>query len=96
VRNLTIGKETLPRTSNPTIMTVFAGRLAMAVKAEELRGKLRRFYVDQAEHGAAHEFEQMSNDELRRWIAAETRALSLEAGPPELTGLANGVGDKKR
>jgi hypothetical protein len=59
----------------------------MAVKAEELRGKLRRFYVDQAEHGSAHEFDQMSDDELRQYILEEARALGIHA--PSTNGRGN-------
>ncbi len=53
------------------------GQMSAAIKAEELRGKLRRFYVEQVEHGTAHEFDGMSIDELRAYVAEESKALGL-------------------
>ena len=38
---------------------------------------LRRFYVDQVEHGEVHEFDHMSNDEPRTFIVQEAEALSI-------------------
>jgi hypothetical protein len=76
-------------------MAKAADQFGAAIKAEELRGRLRRFYVDQVEHGAAHEFDHMSNSELRQWIAAETRALGLDVDPPKVASTANGARGKK-
>jgi hypothetical protein len=50
-------------------MAKVSGQISAAIRAEELRGKLRRFYVEQVEHGDAHEFNQMTDDELRRYVA---------------------------
>ena len=40
------------------------GQLSAAIKAEELRGKLRRFYVEQREDGKPGEFSPLSDAEL--------------------------------
>ena len=56
------------------------GQLSAAIKAEELRGKLRRFYVDQVEHGDVGEFAQASDDDLDEFIEAEVDALSRAKG----------------
>ena len=66
-------------------------QISAAIKAEELRGKLRRFYVEQIEHGDAHAFDQMSDDELRQFVAEETKAMKLNARPA-MNG--NGSGTK--
>lgn len=50
-------------------------QIAAAIKAEELRGKLQRFYVEQVEVGGAGEFKQMTDEELERAIAEEMASL---------------------
>jgi hypothetical protein len=60
-------------------MAKASGQLSAAIRAEELRGKLQRFYVDQVETGGAHEFDQMTEDELRQYIVEEAKALGLHA-----------------
>ena len=60
------------------------GQFATAVRAEELRGRLRRFYVDQVEHGAAHEFDHMSDHGLqqdRRRSKSHATSLTRSAVP---------------
>jgi hypothetical protein len=37
------------------------GQTSAAIRAEELRGQLKRFYVKQVESGEAGEFERMSD-----------------------------------
>jgi hypothetical protein len=54
-----------------------SGQISAAIKAEELRGKLRGFYVEQHEHSDAQAFDQMSIDELRQLIVEESRALKI-------------------
>lgn len=39
-------------------------QISAAVKAEELRGKLQRFYVEQVEHGNVGDFDRMNEDQL--------------------------------
>jgi hypothetical protein len=41
------------------------GKTSTAIKAEELRGQLKRFYVKQVETGDAHEIDRKSEAELR-------------------------------
>src|SRR5262249_14973982 len=41
--------------------------------------------VHKHEHGAACEFDRMSDEELRQWVVSETQALGLDADPPKLT-----------
>jgi phage terminase small subunit len=62
------------------------GQLSAAIRAEELRGKLRGFYVDQVQHRDAHGFEQMTDEQLRDYIVREAAALGLTIKP------TNGVG----
>jgi len=57
-------------------------QLAAAIKAEELRGRLRGFYVEKVEHGGTNEFDGMTEDELRQFIAGETKALELQVVEP--------------
>jgi hypothetical protein len=57
--------------------SVTLGQLSAAIKAEELRGKLRGFYVEKVEHGSKNEFSQMSDEELHKFIAEEARALGI-------------------
>jgi phage terminase small subunit len=61
------------------------GQMGAAIKAEELRGKLRRFYVDQKhlEHG----FDRMSAADLRAFVVKESMALGLTKAEHELTAL---------
>jgi hypothetical protein len=47
------------------------GQTSAAIRAEELRGQLKRFYVKQVESGEAREFDRMSDDELREYIAGQ-------------------------
>jgi hypothetical protein len=44
------------------------GQLSAAIRAEELRGQLRRFYVKQVESGEAGDFSRMSDEELRAYV----------------------------
>jgi len=53
------------------------GQISAAIKAEELRGKLMRFYVEQVEHGEAGEFSQMSDEDLDHLIAAEAEQIIM-------------------
>jgi phage terminase small subunit len=62
-------------------------QISAAIKAEELRGKLRRFYVEQIETGGPGDFEAMSDDELQEYIAAEAKALQI----PQHAGRKNGT-----
>jgi hypothetical protein len=52
------------------------GQLSAAIRAEELRGQLRRFYVKQVESGDAGEFDRMTDDELRAFIAGQDKILA--------------------
>lgn len=52
------------------------GDFSPAIKAEELRGKLRRFYVEQVEVGGVGEFKEKSDEELDEFIASEAAAIS--------------------
>jgi hypothetical protein len=45
------------------------GQTSAAIKAEELRGQLQRFYVKQVETGDAYDFDHKSEDELREIVA---------------------------
>lgn len=45
------------------------GQVSAAIAAEVKRGELRRFYVKQVENGGPGEFDNMSDDELRDFIA---------------------------
>ena len=56
------------------------GQVSAAIKAEELRGKLRRFYVEQHEHGEAGDFSKLSDDEMRSLLAQEAQALAAIDG----------------
>jgi hypothetical protein len=58
------------------------GHLSAAVKAEELRGKLRGFYVDKVERGSPNEFANMTDEELHRCIAEEAQALGMTVTIP--------------
>lgn len=53
------------------------GQMSAAIKAEELRGKLRRFYVEQVEHGDAGDFDRLSDEELRTKAAEIAKKLNL-------------------
>ena len=45
--------------------------MSAAIRAEELCGQLRRFYVKQIETGDAGEFSRMSDEELRAYVYGE-------------------------
>jgi hypothetical protein len=47
------------------------GQTSAAIRAEELRGQLQRFYVKQVETGDAGEFSRMSDEELRAYVNGE-------------------------
>ncbi len=66
-----------------------SAQLSAAIKAEELRGKLRRFYVEQVEHGEAHEFERMSDEELDAFLTEEMPEPAPKA-KSKANGKANG------
>jgi hypothetical protein len=44
------------------------GQTSAAIRAEELRGQLRRFYVKQVESGDVGDFTRMSDEELRAYV----------------------------
>jgi Histidine kinase-, DNA gyrase B-, and HSP90-like ATPase len=56
------------------------GQTSAAIRAEELRGQLKRFYVKQVESGEAGEFERMSDEELRKIIAEQEITLAALSG----------------
>jgi hypothetical protein len=57
------------------------GQLSAAIRAEELRGRLRGFYVETVAHNnSSNEFAQMSDEQLRDFIIQETRALGIDIG----------------
>jgi phage terminase small subunit len=66
-----------------------SGLLSAAIRAEELRGKLRGFYVEQHEHGDTHAFDRMSDEELRAYIAEEAAALGIPVA--STNGRGNGT-----
>jgi hypothetical protein len=47
------------------------GQTSAEIRAEDLRGQLRRFYVKQVETGDVGEFERMSTEELRAYVYGE-------------------------
>jgi hypothetical protein len=47
------------------------GQTNAAIRAEELRGQLKRFYVKQVETGDAGDFSRMSDEELRAYVYGE-------------------------
>ena len=59
------------------------GQLSAAIRAEELRGQLKRFYVKQVESGGVGEFERMTDDELRAYIAGQDEILTALEGKPK-------------
>lgn len=46
-------------------------QIGAAVRAEQLRGEARRFYVKQVEQGDAGDFSRMSDEELRAFVYGE-------------------------
>jgi hypothetical protein len=56
------------------------GQLSAAIQAEVKRGELRRFYVKQVESGEAGEFDRMTDDELREYIAGQDKILTALSG----------------
>jgi hypothetical protein len=59
------------------------GQLSAAIQAEVKRGELRRFYVKQVESGDAGEFDRMTDDELREYIAGQDKILASLEGKPK-------------
>ena len=59
------------------------GQTSAAIRAEELRGQLKRFYVKQVESGDANEFSRMSDEELRKIIAEQEITLAELSGDGE-------------
>ena len=59
------------------------GQLSAAIQAEVKRGELRRFYVKQVETGDAGEFDRMTADELRKFIAEQDVILTALDGKPK-------------
>jgi hypothetical protein len=49
--------------------------MGAAIKAEELRGKLQRYYVEQVEVGDAGDFDRMTLGELKEFVAEEAQSL---------------------
>jgi hypothetical protein len=47
------------------------GQTSAAIRAEELRGQLKRFYVRQVENGDVGDFSRMSTEELRACVYGE-------------------------
>jgi hypothetical protein len=47
------------------------GQTSAAIRAEELRGQLNRFYVKQVETGDAGDFSRMTTEELRAYVNGE-------------------------
>ena len=47
---------------------VALGKMSAAIRAEQLRGQLRRFYVKQVESGGSGEFADWSDEELEAFI----------------------------
>lgn len=47
-------------------------QLSAAITAEVKRGELRKFYVKQVENGGPGDFDNMSDDDLRKFIATTT------------------------
>jgi hypothetical protein len=74
----TRGQPATPYLTHPAGVPVFA-----AIRAEELRGQLKRFYVKQVETGEAGEFDRMTNDELRAFIAEQEEILTALEGKPK-------------
>jgi hypothetical protein len=52
------------------------GQTSAAIRAEELRGQLKRFYVKQVESGDAGDFSRMTDDELGEYIAGQDTILT--------------------
>lgn len=50
-------------------------QMGAAIKAEELRGKLQRYYVEQVEVGDAGDFDRMTLGELKEFVAEEAQSL---------------------
>ena len=63
------------------------GQLSAAIRAEELRGRLRGFYVEKVDHGNAGQFANMSDEELHNFIVRECEALGINITP--VTGRGN-------
>jgi hypothetical protein len=59
------------------------GQLSAAIQAEVKRGELRRFYVKQVESGDAGEFDRMTDEELREYIAGQDKILASLEGKPK-------------
>ena len=59
------------------------GQTSAAIRAEELRGQLKRFYVKQVESGDANEFSRMTDDELRAIIAEQDVILAAFEDKPK-------------
>jgi hypothetical protein len=55
------------------------GQTSAAIRAEELREQLNRFYVKQVETGDAGEFARMTTEELRKYVASPTNRLTSNA-----------------
>ena len=62
-------------------------QLSAAVRAEELRGKLRGFYVERVEQSNTSQFADMSDEELNNLIVRECEALGINIAP--VTGRDN-------
>lgn len=52
-------------------------QLSAAIKAEHLRGELRRFYVKQVETGDAGDFSRMSDEELKAFVFGDQEDLQI-------------------
>lgn len=65
------------RLENLKRISVEAGDMRAAVKAEELIGKVLGHYVDQVEHGQPGEFASMDDEQLKAEEAALDEALAV-------------------
>lgn len=61
------------------------GDFSPAIKAEELRGKLRRFYVEQIEHGGVGDFDRMNEDEILDHIERQEQTIQTLLSPSTRT-----------
>ena len=64
-------------------------QMSAAIRAEELRGRLRGFYVDHVQHRDVNEFAQMSDEQLHDFIRREARVLGIDIGESVSRKLAN-------
>jgi hypothetical protein len=61
-------EEHLKKLAEMRDRAISLNQMGAAIKAEQLRGELRRFYVKQVETGDAGDFSRMSDEELRAFV----------------------------